>query len=232
MSHSYWINTFRLVRDHDRLAAYAALAGPVMAAHGGRFLARGVPRRVFEHGVMERTTLIRFDSAERAVAAYESAAYQHALGVLGDAADRDIRIVDAVPSTADDPEQLVVALVRDVMNGGDLDRLDELCTPQLAPKLRRAVTEFRQAFPDWRQEILETVSDGSTVVARMRCRGTHAGTWQGLAATGRTMRVDEVHFVRTAQGRITGLWGLEDTWTRWRQLAGDDATLGELGSLG
>lgn len=26
-------------------------------------------------------------------------------------------------------------------------------------------------------------------------------------------------------------WGLEDTWTRMRQLAGDDITLRELGSL-
>jgi hypothetical protein len=41
-----------------------------------------------------------------------------------------------------------------------------------------------------------------------------------------------VTFVRIADdGRIGGMWGLEDTWTRMRQLAGDDVTLGELGSL-
>lgn len=45
------------------------------------------------------------------------------------------------------------------------------------------------------------------------------------------MRVDEVSFIRIADGRITGMWGLEDTWTPMRQLAGDDASLGELGSL-
>jgi predicted ester cyclase len=129
------------------------------------------------------------------------------------------------------PTDLVRRLVDEVMNGGDLERLNELCSPQLAPKLREAFTQFRDAFPDWHQEIIETVNDERTVVARMRCTGTHHGTWQGLAPTGRVMRIDEVYFFRTDTERITGLWGLEDTWTRMRQLGGDAATLGELGSL-
>jgi predicted ester cyclase len=79
--------------------------------------------------------------------------------------------------------------------------------------------------------VREFVTDGLTVVARMRCTGTHRGEWQGLVPTGRAMRVDEVYFFRVGEDRISGLWGLEDTWTRMRQLAGDDATLGELGSL-
>ena len=54
----------------------------------------------------------------------------------------------------------------------------------------------------------------------------------GLPATGRPMRIDEVYFFRITEGRIGGVWGLEDTWTRMRQLRGDDAALGELGSLG
>jgi hypothetical protein len=46
------------------------------------------------------------------------------------------------------------------------------------------------------------------------------------------MDVDEVSFIRITDGRISGIWGLEDTWTRIRQLVGDDVTVGELGSLG
>jgi predicted ester cyclase len=130
-----------------------------------------------------------------------------------------------------EPIDVVRRLVDEVMNGGDLDVLDELCTPSLAPKLRRAFREFRSAFSDWHQDVRELVTDGRTVVARMRCTGIHQGEWQGLAATGRRMRVDEVYFFRVADERITGLWGLVDTWTRMRQLAGEDATLGELGTL-
>ena len=129
------------------------------------------------------------------------------------------------------PVDLVGRLVEEVMNGNQTNILDELCTPPLARKLTMALAQFRAAFPDWHQQLLETVTDGRTVVARMRYTGTHRGTWLGLRPTGRTMRVDEVYFFRTSDDRINGLWGIEDTWIRLRQLAGDDATLGELGSL-
>lgn len=95
MPKAYWINTFRAVRDAQRLADYVALAGPVMREFGGRFLARGKPARAFEAGVMERTVLIEFPSVEQAVAAYESPGYQRALQELGDGAERDIRIIEA-----------------------------------------------------------------------------------------------------------------------------------------
>jgi uncharacterized protein (DUF1330 family) len=91
-----WINTFRSVRDPERLAAYIELAAPAMRSHGGRFLARDLPTKVFESGAMERTVLIEFDSAAQAVAAYDSPAYRTALRALGDGAERDLRIIEAI----------------------------------------------------------------------------------------------------------------------------------------
>ncbi len=96
MAKAYWINTFRTITDLDKLAAYAELGGAAMLAGGGRFLARGHPAAAFELGTIERTTLIEFDSVDQAVAAYNSDAYQHALEVLGDGAERDIRIIEAI----------------------------------------------------------------------------------------------------------------------------------------
>jgi uncharacterized protein (DUF1330 family) len=93
---AYWINMFTAIHDEDRLASYARLAGPAMEAGGGRFLARGIPAAAFERGATLRTTLVEYPSVEAAVAAYESPAYQEALRVLGDAAERDIRIIEAV----------------------------------------------------------------------------------------------------------------------------------------
>ena len=95
MGKAYWINTFRSIRDEQKLAAYIELAGPAMRAAGGRFLARGLPARAFESGLVERTTLIEFDSVEDAVAAYESPAYQEALRALDGGAERDLRIIEA-----------------------------------------------------------------------------------------------------------------------------------------
>jgi uncharacterized protein (DUF1330 family) len=96
MAKAYWINTFRGINDPDRLQRYIALAGPAMRAAGGRFLARGDPAAAFESGTVTRTTLIEFPSVDAAVAAYHSAADQDALAVLGDAAERDLRIMEAI----------------------------------------------------------------------------------------------------------------------------------------
>ncbi|WP_406044850.1 DUF1330 domain-containing protein [Micromonospora sp. NBC_00898] len=96
MAKAYWINTFRSIKDEKKLTAYVELAGPAMRAAGGRFLARGLPARAFESGIVERTTLIEFDSVDAAVAAYNSPAYQQALRVLDEGAERDLRIIEAV----------------------------------------------------------------------------------------------------------------------------------------
>ena len=96
MAKAYWINVFRSVSDEAKLAAYVRLAAPAILAAGGRYLARGTPARVFEAGALERTAVTEFESADAAVAAYESAAYQEALRALDGAAVRDLRIVEAV----------------------------------------------------------------------------------------------------------------------------------------
>lgn len=90
---AYWICVYRAVHDPDKVAAYAALAGPVLQEAGGRFLARGLPEVTYERGEQTRTVVIEFDSVEAAVAAHDSAGYQQALDALGDGADRDLRIV-------------------------------------------------------------------------------------------------------------------------------------------
>ena len=94
MAKAYWISAYRAVKDADKLAAYAKLAGPALTAGGGRFLARGTPAGIYEHGVMLRTVLIEFDSVEQAKAAHDSPDYQAALQALGDGAERDIRIME------------------------------------------------------------------------------------------------------------------------------------------
>lgn len=96
MAKAYWISAYRSVRDAAALAAYAKLAGPALEAAGGRFLARGLPARVYENGLEERIVVIEFAGLAQAIAAYDSAAYQNALRALGNGAERDVRIVEGV----------------------------------------------------------------------------------------------------------------------------------------
>ena len=93
---AYWISNYREVTDQEKLGAYAALAGPALIAAGGRFLARGLPEKVYEAGLEQRSVLIEFESVEAAVAAHDSAAYQEALAALDGGAVRDMRIVPGV----------------------------------------------------------------------------------------------------------------------------------------
>jgi len=96
MPRAYWISAYRAVKDPEKLAAYAKLAGPAIAAGGGRFLARGEPAMVYEHGLKQRTVLIEFDSVAQAVATHDSPGYQAALAALGDGVEREIRIIEGV----------------------------------------------------------------------------------------------------------------------------------------
>jgi len=96
MPKAYWVSAYRAVKDPDKLAAYAKLAGPAITGGGGRFLARGEPAKVYELGLKQRTVLIEFDSVAQAIATHDSAGYQAALAALGDGAEREIRIIEGV----------------------------------------------------------------------------------------------------------------------------------------
>jgi predicted ester cyclase len=110
-------------------------------------------------------------------------------------------------------------LVEEVIPGGDLDLIDELYTPQLAPGARRWIEPFRASFPDVRMEVVDLIAEGEKVVGRFLCSGTHLGGWRGHPPTGRRFeRVDEVYFFSFSDDRIAEAWGIEDTSARLRQL--------------
>ncbi len=96
MAKAYLVLCYHAVYDDEALQAYAKLAMPAIQTAGGRYLARGRPAKTYEAGLHERTVLIEFDSIEQAVAAHDSPAYGEALRALGDGADRDIRIIEAL----------------------------------------------------------------------------------------------------------------------------------------
>ena len=96
MAKALWIVCYRSINDPTAVAAYAALAGPAIKELGGRFLVRGMPAQVYEAGLNQRTVVVEFDSVAQAIAAHDSPAYQAAMRVLGNAAERDMRIVEAV----------------------------------------------------------------------------------------------------------------------------------------
>jgi uncharacterized protein (DUF1330 family) len=96
MAKAYWVICYRSIFDPAAREAYSKLGVPAVLAAGGRFLTRGIPAKTYEGGVEERTVLIEFDSLAQAIAAHESPDYKAALAVLGNAAERDFRIVEGI----------------------------------------------------------------------------------------------------------------------------------------
>jgi uncharacterized protein (DUF1330 family) len=94
MAKGYWVTFYRSVSDPNKVAEYAKLAAPAIAAGGGKFLVRGMPAKTYEAGLNQRTVVIEYDSVQAAIATHDSPAYQEALRALGNGADREIRILE------------------------------------------------------------------------------------------------------------------------------------------
>ena len=96
MPKAYWVTCYRAISDPQKVAAYAKLATLAIAPFGGRYLARATATAAYEAGQKERIVMSEFPSVDKAIAAYESLAYQEALNALGNGAVRDIRIVEGL----------------------------------------------------------------------------------------------------------------------------------------
>ena len=92
---AYWIARVS-VTDEAAYGEYAKRAGPAIAQHGGKFLARGGRFVTLEGAEYPRNVLVEFPSIEAAQACYNSPEYQEAVAFARDAADRLLVIVEGV----------------------------------------------------------------------------------------------------------------------------------------
>ena len=121
--------------------------------------------------------------------------------------------------TTEENKRVVQRMVDEVINGGDLDVLDEIYAPDGAAAMKEWVEPFRTAFPDVHMKTVQLVAEGDTVVGHFLCSGTQAGEWMGRPARGGSFRdVREVYWFTVQDGRIVDGWGLEDNDDRRLQL--------------
>ena len=100
---------------------------------------------------------------------------------------------------------VVQRLIDEVLNGGNLDAIDDLYTADQAARAREWIAPFRASFP--------------IVIGRFTCSATHTGTWLNHPPTGRRFTaIDEVNRYRIIDGRIAETWTLEDNLARLTQL--------------
>jgi predicted ester cyclase len=119
---------------------------------------------------------------------------------------------------SEENKAMVRRMVEAINAGEEGEAVEELFTPRAARRVGRLFAQFRSAFPDWQEEIVQLVAEGDTVAGRFKCSGTHLGEFLGEAPTGRRMEVEEVYFLRAEGGRSAEFWGLGDSLGRMRQL--------------
>jgi len=129
----------------------------------------------------------------------------------------------------------LVRRLHGIWNSGDLAAIPSVHAPDFAahmpkgwgePSDRRnghagiaaAVARIRAAFPDWREEIEDTVFEGDRIVARYVSTGTQDGAFLGRPPSGARVRVDEISIFRIAEGRIAEQWCLNDDLAFFRQI--------------
>jgi steroid delta-isomerase-like uncharacterized protein len=128
------------------------------------------------------------------------------------------------------PTAVVRRFVEEYQTGADERAFDELMHPDVldhsrppgiapgAAGVRQQFDGFRAAFPDFRAEILDMISEGDRVVTRKVFHGTHRGELQGIPPTGREVEIHVIDIVRVAGGRIVEHWNVVDRLGLLQQL--------------
>jgi steroid delta-isomerase-like uncharacterized protein len=131
--------------------------------------------------------------------------------------------------------QANAALVREsfeAFNAGDTSRLLTVVAPDLVMHLAEAPEPIRgretwqqgfemmkRAFPDLEAHIDDVVAAEDRVAVRLTFRGTHAGEFLGIPATGRTVHYVSHEFYRVHDGLIVEEWICSDMASLFRQLS-------------
>jgi steroid delta-isomerase-like uncharacterized protein len=94
-------------------------------------------------------------------------------------------------------------------NGGDLAR-------QIA-----RIAEIRRGFPDLVMTIEQQIAEGPWVATRVTYRGTHAGEFAGIPATGRHVEYAGTAMDRLENGKVVEMWHTVNMHLLMRQIAGN-----------
>jgi steroid delta-isomerase-like uncharacterized protein len=120
--------------------------------------------------------------------------------------------------------------VEEVLNGGNIeaagkyfhdDMIEQVPLPGQGPGLaglKDVLRGFKAAFPDIHWKIEEQIEQGDKALTRFEWTGTHRGTFLGVPATGKPVKVWGMVIDRVESGKIKETRILMDTMTLMIQL--------------
>jgi steroid delta-isomerase-like uncharacterized protein len=113
----------------------------------------------------------------------------------------------------------VIDRMLELWNGGDVDAIAEIYSPECVDKhgrrlepaaIREEIMELREAFPDQRFEVERELDAGDAVVLCLRWHGTHHGTFASslgaIAPTGRRFSISGIEIFDVRDDRVVRAW--------------------------
>jgi steroid delta-isomerase-like uncharacterized protein len=132
--------------------------------------------------------------------------------------------------SAEENKALVRRFVEEVQSQGNIDALDEICSPEFvnhsAPPgvpsncegVKQLTVMFRQAFPDSYFTVEDMLAEGDKVATRKTFHGSHQGEFMGIPPTGQQVSMELIDIVRIADGRVVEHWAVGDNLGMMQQL--------------
>ena len=125
--------------------------------------------------------------------------------------------------SVEDNKALARRFYNEVINGGNLDLIDELVSedfvehevfpglPTPGPEApKAALVMLMAAFPDLQMAADDMIAEGDKVVVRITMSGTHKGEFMGIPPTNKGFKVQVIDIIEVRDGKATAHWGQTD----------------------
>ena len=132
-------------------------------------------------------------------------------------------------------KKLIEQVLTEAMSGKNLGLIDQVIDskfinhglPNAKPGpagFKEVVQQFLTGFPNMEVTVQEMIADGNTVATRGYWTGTNKGTFMGIPATGKQVRVDYIDFWTIENGKCVENWVQMDMPALLAQLGVKPAT--------
>lgn len=125
---------------------------------------------------------------------------------------------------------IVKSFLQEVLNGKAVASVDKYVAanyvdhsvvpglPNNREGFKELLNQFFNAFPDMKVTIEDIIAEEDRVVLRVTSSGTHKGEFMGIAPTGKSFSIGEIHIMRMENGQMVEHWGIEDNMSMMQQL--------------
>ncbi|HEU5473481.1 MAG TPA: ester cyclase [Actinophytocola sp.] len=125
------------------------------------------------------------------------------------------RLHDAV-NTGD--AGLISRTINEVVRGDAVLHIPAPVAASGARGVEQVMAGLLRAYPDLHLDVEDLIAEGDKVVGRTVVTGTHNGEYLGHAATGISVRYNEIFVFRLVDGRIAEIWGVADVLSQLKQI--------------